>query len=493
MSNTGPNYDIDQLQRALEKKVIERLIKYTTNRTDYRPVIMPECGNFFLSQIDKDNYESNSPPILEIFDEYFARYITMPSEFPRYKKFAHRFYWGLTNPEEKLAKFLLNSCSDDIEFDPEESREKPHLPEGEFYPDHTTVNKDPYKDTQLNITDEQVAELNCCIPCGCMFLWGNRRLKSFLYEAVDNGSQNPIPANYNIDTDNRLNKLFVGDTMWLYFFERMGIFKIIGGILDDYANNGKYPIPSNDFTSLIIEMMIREIKKGTASTIKDRAYTYARTLGWKLTTQVTEIDRDKVMVNNGFTKLFHKFITSALYFYKEKRLAEAIKGVQVTPPSTATVITIQDTISLLKNSLESFRQGRNYYNTLNGIIWVIAGLDLIYRTRDNFGIPLSYQSLEQLIPAAYNIIVEKKSINSADPNRYKLHYECAQDARDVLIDIDALPYQEPQAVFSFSNFDQLRLWLNIIEPRIEGYRGAYMALTGIDLAKEGYLNIEQEI
>ena len=79
-----------------------------------------------------------------------------------------------------------------------------------------------------------------------------------------------------------------------FFFERMGIFKIIGGILDDYANNGKYPIPNNDITSLIIEMMIRDIKKGTASTIKDRAYTYARTLGWKLITQVTEIDRAKL-------------------------------------------------------------------------------------------------------------------------------------------------------------------------------------------------------
>ena len=81
-------------------------------------------------------------------------------------------------------------------------------------------------------------------------------------------------SNYNIKFGNRLNRLFIGDVIWLYFFERMGIFKILGGILDDYANNGKYPIPSNDITSLIIEMMVRDIKKGTASTIKDRAYTY---------------------------------------------------------------------------------------------------------------------------------------------------------------------------------------------------------------------------
>ena len=109
----------------------------------------------------------------------------------------------------------------------------------------------------------------------------------------------------------------------------MGIFEILGGILDDYANNGKYPILSNNFTSIIIEMMIRDIKRGTASTIKDRAYTYARSLGWKLITQVNEIDPKKIFVNSGFSKLFHKFITLALRYYKEKRLAENIKEVRI--------------------------------------------------------------------------------------------------------------------------------------------------------------------
>ena len=38
----------------------------------------------------------------------------------------------------------------------------------------------------------------------------------------------------------------------------------------------------------------------------------------------------------------------------------------------------------------------------------------------------------------------------------------------------------------------MSLWLNLIESRVEGYR-EYMALTGVDLVKEGPLNIEQEI
>jgi hypothetical protein len=39
----------------------------------------------------------------------------------------------------------------------------------------------------------------------------------------------------------------------------------------------------------------------------------------------------------------------------------------------------------------------------------------------------------------------------------------------------------------------LDTWLNLIEPRIEGYRMAYLELTGVDLGKESSLNIEQQI
>jgi hypothetical protein len=342
----------------------------------------------------------------------------------------------------------------------------------QYGPKDQDIDRKPYNDEQLG----KVGQLDCCIPCSCLNLWGDRRLKCVIY-----------PTNFTPeDTDNtrRLNRLFIADVLWLFFFDRMGIFEILGGILDDYANNGKYPILSNNFTSIIIEMMIRDIKRGTASTIKDRAYTYARSLGWKLITQVNEIDPKKIFVNSGFSKLFHKFITLALRYYKEKRLAENIKEVQIKS-LTATIVAIQDTISLLRNALETFQHGRNYYNTLNGIIWLIAGIDLIYRTRNSFGIPLNYKSLEQFIPAAYNIIVEKKSINSADANRFKLHYECAQDSRDILIDLDAGGISE--------NLNTLNSWLNIIEPRIEGYRTAYRGLTGVDLAQEESLNIEQEI
>ena len=143
MSNTEPS-TIEQRQRDLEKKVIELLTKYTENRKDYRPLIMPECGDFYLSQIYEGNYESLSTQILPLFNEYFSRFILEKAgegNQETKKKFAHRFYWGLTNPKTKLVKFLLNSCSDDIDFD------NPDLPEGEFYPEDGTNDKNPYRES----------------------------------------------------------------------------------------------------------------------------------------------------------------------------------------------------------------------------------------------------------------------------------------------------------------------------------------------------------
>jgi hypothetical protein len=141
--------------------------------------------------------------------------------------------------------------------------------------------------------------------------------------------------------------------------------------------------------------------------------------------------------------------------------------------------------------MEAFVYGRNYYHTLNGIVWVIATIDLVRRLKDDIGIPSGFVRLDQIIPAAYNILIEKKPINTTDPNRYKLHFECAQDARDVLIDIAG-------NAFNPDNTSDLKLWLNLIEDRIEGYRAAYLELTGIDLAKpefrtEGTLKVEQQI
>ena len=267
--------------------------------------------------------------------------------------------------------------------------------------------------------------------------------------------------------------------MWLFYMERMGIFTMIGAILDDFAFGGKYPISDNNLTAIILEAMVRLTKTGFSSTVRDRDSTYRRCLGW--TSAVGRKLDSTSEINTGFDNLFHKFIRSALDYYKDKRLATAIQSTTTAKPSVATLIEIGDTLVPLKNSFASFYYGRNYYNTLNGIVWAVAGFDLIKKLKTGLGIPDSFKEPHLYITAAYDLLILKRPITPADVNRYTLHRECANDCRDILLDIEVLKTEDPRFA---SPGKELEIWLGRVEDRIEGYRTDYRSLTGIDLGSD---------
>ena len=66
----------------------------------------------------------------------------------------------------------------------------------------------------------------------------------------------------------------------------MGIFRILGRLLDDFAFNGKYPMntadSNNELTWIIMETMVRQTKTGLSSTVRDRNSAYRRGLGWEI-------------------------------------------------------------------------------------------------------------------------------------------------------------------------------------------------------------------
>jgi len=281
-----------------------------------------------------------------------------------------------------------------------------------------------------------------------------------------------------------LKRLFIGDLVWLFYFERMGIFKILGVILDDYATKGKHPISPAGSTTGILETMVRLTKMGLSSTVRDRDSSYRRCLGWS-----SDVGRklgSDAVVNTAFNSLFHKFIQNALEFYKDKRLAEAIRGKTGEPakPSVATLISIGDTIDVLKKAFTPFNYGRSYLNTLSGIVWCIAAMDLIKRMRTTLGIPDTLKEPHEYLPAAYDILVMGKPITPSEINRYKVHLECARNARDILLDLEVLDY---------NNKGELETWLDIVEDKIEGLRTAYRSLTGVELGAPGTPKIEQQV
>ncbi len=283
-------------------------------------------------------------------------------------------------------------------------------------------------------------------------------------------------------------RLFIADLIWLFYFERMGIFKVLGAILDDYATKGKIPMSNDTRAALVMEAMVRQMKTGLSSTVRDRDSSYRRCLGW--TSDVGRNLGSEARVNSAFNNLFHKFLQAALEYYKDRRLATAIQA-QTSPgrASVATLITIGDTINVLKKAFDPFDYGRNYTNTLNGIVWVISAISLIRELRETLGIPREYDEPYEYIPAAYDLLVLNKSITASESNRYVLHRECAIDARDILLDIQALKSDDP----SFAKQGgELEIWLDSVEDRVEGYRTAYRSLTGIDLGIQGTPSVEQQ-
>lgn len=330
----------------------------------------------------------------------------------------------------------------------------------------------------LNAHDEAWPP-GCCLCPSCIELNGNR---------------NPGPAGVTPS----FRRLFIADLVWLYYFDRFGIFRILGVILDDFATTGRFPISNgsldpglrDDITALILEAMVRETKSGLSSGVRERESTYRRCLGWasasgrKLTIPS--------QVNTGFSTQFHRFIYHALEFFKDRRLAVAVRGVASpsAPPSAATLVTLSDTIDVLKKRFEVFDYGRNFFNTLNGIVWAIAAMSVVREIRTTLGIPPAYNEPHEYLSAAYDLLVARQAVTGTESNRYTLHRECARDARDILLDIEAL--NEQAAGFAEPG-GELDRWLTQVEGRIEGYRTAYRALTSIDLGETRDAAVEQRI
>ena len=312
----------------------------------------------------------------------------------------------------------------------------------------------------------------CCICSSCVELDGVRNAGA------------TVPS---------IKRLFLGDVVWLYFMERMGIPQILGAILDSYACNGRLPISNgsletglrDDVTALVLEVMTRQVKTGMSSTVRDRACLYRTTLGW--TSDAGRKLNLDTNLNSGFHTLFHKFIYHSLEFFKDKRLAVAIRGTAApaAPPSVATLITIRDTLDVLKKRFETFHYGRNYYNALSGIMWTIAGMSAIRELRTTLGIPPAFESADEFIPAAYDILVLKRPVTSGETNRYLVHKECADKGRDILLDMEVIDHTRANPG------EELEAWLTQIEAKIEGYRTAYRTLTGVDLGLSPNPVVEQ--
>ena len=315
---------------------------------------------------------------------------------------------------------------------------------------------------------------DCCICEPCLRLEGTRN-------HPDGAKAVPPPG---------IRRLFSGDALWLFYYDQMGVHQVLGAILDAFATTGRLPISNgslatdtvkDNIAAVILEIMVRHTKTGLSSGVRDRASLYRTTLGWN-TKLGTAIGVDSE-VNTGFSTLFHRFIFNALEYYRDKRLAIAIQSTTTPRASVATLVTLQNTIDVLKKRFEPFDYGRNYYNTLAGIVWTISAMSIVRHLRSTLGIPTAFNDPYEFIPAAYDVLVLKRAVTRGDVNRYSVHRDCAINGRDILLDLEVLDY---------SDTGGMQLWLDRVEPRIEAYRTAYRNLTGLDLGASSNPRIEHE-
>ncbi|HEU4650048.1 MAG TPA: hypothetical protein VFS49_01405 [Croceibacterium sp.] len=325
---------------------------------------------------------------------------------------------------------------------------------------------------------------DCCLCTPCVTLDGVRN------PSADHGAP-PVPG---------MRRLCAGDVVWLFYHERMGVHQVLGAILDAFATSGRLPISNgsldlgvntnivrDDITALILEIMVRQTKMGMSSSVRDRGALYRTSLGWESgLARPLKLDTE---VNTGFSSLFHRFIFNALEFYRDKRLAVAIQSTAVPTarPSVATLITLSDTIDVLKKRFEAFSYGRNYYNALAGIVWTVSAMSVIRELRGTLGIPSAFEAAHEFIPAAYDLLVLKRPVTRGDVNRYEVHRSCAVNGRDILLDLEVIDHKKNQPG------EELEDWLNQVEAKVEGYRTAYRNLTGVDLGASASTAVEQQV
>lgn len=277
----------------------------------------------------------------------------------------------------------------------------------------------------------------------------------------------------NFDT----NGLSIGAVVWLYFYERMGIFKILSALMDDYNYRGKYTISGNRSEKTAYSELMDSISTmyriGIGSNIRDRICLYQRVLGVSID---NNLNMESVQ-NKGFMQTFNKLIDYMLKYYESKQLAQAIQVQStLTAParsSVATQTSIRDTMNLLRQQFEASEYGRNQMNVFLGIAMVHATLCLVNMVRKEIGVPDQYERPEEFIPAAHDILVTKQPITLNSTNRFIIYDNCASYGYRLFTDIEMADMSTFTTIASGSTLD---IWLNDIEGIVEGYNSAFKSV-----------------
>ena len=284
-----------------------------------------------------------------------------------------------------------------------------------------------------------------------------------------------------------LKRLFAGDAAWLYYLDRMGAFRLLNAVMDDYETVGKYALDSKDPSILILESMTRSRRMGLWSSAEDRESTYLRTLGWPQHSPI------RAEPNTAFGKAFFDLIRLVLRYNAERQFASMVgAGPKHFSISAEAVL---DLARALYRSFGPFELGRVYVNTLSGLVWCIGGLCLVGHLHlglNSFGVSkVGSDEFEDYFPALHNALLglpKDASLNSTLVNH---HLNCARHARDILLDVQILG--DPAAIIAGAGgpsapVEQADIanWLQdpAVQGSFEGFASAHRGLPAEGLPDE---------
>ncbi len=282
-----------------------------------------------------------------------------------------------------------------------------------------------------------------------------------------------------LDFSLKTSGISIGSVIWLYYYERMGIFKILNALMNDHNYHGKYPISykiansdyQNEYARLMEQVSLL-YRMGLSSNLRDRICLYERVLGVSIENNL-DIRCER---NNGFMRTYNRLIDHMLEYYKAKQLAQAIQTANNSSirSSVATQTAIRDTMQVLRQHFEPLEYGRNLVNTFLGIATVYTTICLLRLVKDEIGVPRQYDSPEEFIPAAYDILVLNRPVTPSETNRFTIFDNCASYGYRLLTDIEFADLSQ------FSTHGQsgvLDKWLDDVEGLVEGYRNAFSAIN----------------
>jgi hypothetical protein len=288
-----------------------------------------------------------------------------------------------------------------------------------------------------------------------------------------------------------LRRMTIADLAWLYFFDRFGLFEMIGAVADDYDSGGRFPIVRGSLHATVLQQMIAAVRMGMSPKGDARRAAYERCLGWCLPSTIQPATPTSTGAapqppakqqqdgsagpNAMFRTNFEDLLRAMLGYYRDRNFAQVMQGKNAGTAPAAMLATIGSLGRTVKSALDPFKYGAAYDTTVDGIVWAVASLSVLRDVRGELGIPMTRALPEHYLTAAYDLLVLKRLTPGPMSDRFSLHLDCANHARAILLTLETLD------AMATGDGGEVETWIELMQPIVEGFANAYLRVAKVDL------------